>query len=80
MPNATNDANREGSMTARNQAKEFLTDLLASGPVLRTKIEQAADAHGISNRTLIRAKNELGVVVRKEHVAHGKWVWRLPHA
>jgi putative DNA primase/helicase len=64
---------------ARDQAKKFLTESLADGPVLKTDLEEAADAHGISNRTLYRAKDELGVIVEKGRgVTHGKWTWRLP--
>jgi putative DNA primase/helicase len=66
---------------AKDQAMKFLTDLLASGPVPKIDIEEAGDAHGISNRTLYRAKDDLGVIVEKEKgVANGKWVWRLPEA
>jgi hypothetical protein len=64
---------------AKDQAKRFLTEQLANGPMLKTEIEEAADAHGISNRTLYRAKDDLHIVVEKERgVANGKWVWRLP--
>jgi hypothetical protein len=64
---------------AKDQAKKFLSDLLADGPTLKTDIEEAADAHGISHRTLVRAKDELGVKVEKEKGKgnKGKWVWRL---
>jgi putative DNA primase/helicase len=64
---------------AKGQAKKFLLDRLADGPMPKTEIEEAADAHGISNRTLYRAKDDLHVIVEKERgVANGKWVWRLP--
>jgi putative DNA primase/helicase len=64
---------------ARDQAKKFLADFLADGPVLKIDVEEAADAHAISHRTLVRAKDELSVIVEKEKgVANGKWVWRLP--
>jgi hypothetical protein len=64
---------------ARDQAKEFLTDFLCDDPALKTDIEEAGDAHGISNRTLFRAKDELGIIVEKgKGVTHGKWTWRLP--
>jgi len=44
-----------------------------------TEIEKAADAHGISHRTLVIAKDQLGLVVEKERgVANGPWFWRLP--
>jgi hypothetical protein len=47
---------------AKDQAKRFLTEQLANGPMLKTEIEEAADAHGISNRTLYRAKDDLHIV------------------
>jgi putative DNA primase/helicase len=61
---------------AKDHAKKFLAKLLADGPMPKTDIEEAADAHGIVPRTLVRAKDELGVVVEKERgVAHGRWIW-----
>ena len=64
---------------AKDQAKKFLTDLLSDGPLPKTDIEEAADAHGISNRTLYRAKDDLRLIVEKERGrANGKWIWRLP--
>lgn len=64
---------------AKDQAKRFLADMLASGPKSKNEIEDAAGAHGISTRTLIRAKDELAVIVENEKgVANGKWTWRLP--
>ena len=63
---------------ARDQAKKFLSELLASGPMPKSEIEEAADAHGISHRTLVRAKDELSLVVEKERgVPNGKWMWHL---
>jgi hypothetical protein len=65
---------------AKDQAKKFLSDLLASGPMPKTEIEEAADAHCISSRTLYRAKDDLHVIVEKERgVANGRWLWRLPN-
>ena len=37
---------------ARDSAKKFLEDILADGPVLKTEIEDAAEANGVSERTL----------------------------
>ena len=65
------------SPAARDEAKKFLTDTLANGPVLKAEIEDAADANGISERTLFRAKGELGVMARKDG-PNGTWTWRLP--
>jgi AAA domain len=64
------------SPAARDEAKKFLTDILANGPVLKTEIEEAADANGISERTLARAKGELGVMAKKDG-PNGAWTWRL---
>ena len=49
------------SPAARDEAKKFLTDTLANGPVLKAEIEDAADANGISERTLFRAKVSLAL-------------------
>lgn len=61
---------------ARDEAKKFLSDLLASGPVPKSDIEEAADANGISDRTLFRAKGDLGVIARKDG-SSGAWRWHL---
>jgi hypothetical protein len=66
------------SPRAREKAKQFLTDILANGPVLKTEIEEAADANGISGRTLFRAKDDLKIVVEKDRKKDGKWYWRWP--
>jgi hypothetical protein len=62
------------SPAARDEAKKFLTDILANGPVLTTEIQEAAGAEGISKRTLNRAKGELGIKAQK----NDRWYWRLP--
>jgi len=58
-------------------AENFLRDLLAAGPVTKTDIEQAAAANCISTASLRRAKDELGVVARKNGF-DGGWAWQLP--
>jgi Bifunctional DNA primase/polymerase, N-terminal/AAA domain len=64
---------------ARDVAKKFLDDMLAKGPVLKTEIEEAAEANSISEKTLRRAKEKLGVVAYKDRSkADGKWYWQLP--
>jgi hypothetical protein len=50
---------------ARDAAKKFLMSLLAAGPVAKKEIEDAADGHGISTRTLERAKRELALLRKK---------------
>jgi hypothetical protein len=61
---------------ARNTAKKFLRELLRNGPVAATEIEKAAKAEGITTRTLHRAKQELGIVAKKDG-PDGKWQWYL---
>jgi putative DNA primase/helicase len=67
------------SAAPRDDAKKFLRDILASGPVAKADVLEAADANSISERTLRRAKTELNIVVRKEGFGtDGKWTWQLP--
>jgi putative DNA primase/helicase len=64
---------------ARDEAKKFLGDMLVKGPVLKTEIEEAAEANSISEKTLRRAKVDLGVIAEKDRSkADGKWYWKLP--
>jgi hypothetical protein len=67
------------SPAARDEAKKFLADMLAKGPVPKTEVEEAAEANGISERTLRRAKADLQVVADKDRTKQdGKWFWKLP--
>jgi hypothetical protein len=62
------------SPAARDEDKKFLTDILADGPVLATEIQEAAKANGIAERTLYRAKAELGIRAKK---GKSEWHWEL---
>jgi putative DNA primase/helicase len=64
------------SPAARDEAKKFLADILADGPTLATDLKEAAKANGIAERTLKRAKGELGIRATKDG-ATGQWSWRL---
>ena len=55
------------SPTTRDSAKKFLMNILSGGPVLKTEIEEAADANGIAERTLRRAKDELNIIAEREN-------------
>jgi putative DNA primase/helicase len=67
------------SPAARDEAKKFLSDILAKGPVLKTEIEEAAEANGIAEKTLYHAKSDLKVIAVKDRTKHeGKWTWELP--
>ena len=61
----------------RDIAKKFLADILALGPLPKNEIKEAADANLISNATLRRAKDDLGVIAKKAGVKEG-WTWQLP--
>lgn len=61
--------------TERENAKKFLHDFLEEGPMMKTRIERAAEAHRISLMTLRRAAKDLNIVKRKEG---RQAVWVLP--
>lgn len=58
---------------ARSEAADFLRDILADGPVASKEVDQAAARTGISDRTLRRAKEELGVTAQKSKAKDGHW-------
>ena len=71
---AADDPARGGSKRA---AEQFLEGYLEAGPMLVEKVQAAAKANGISERTLDRAKKTLRVVSEKAAFGGG-WTWRLP--
>jgi archaellum biogenesis ATPase FlaH len=59
----------------RDNAKEFLRNALANGPIRKSKLDQMAQARSITEITLRRAADDLAVIKGKE----GKHsVWALP--
>jgi hypothetical protein len=65
-----------------DQAKEYLLGELALGPVAVADLRRGADAHGISWRTVERAKKLLGVEARRisspsSPRGSGRWEWIL---
>ena len=57
-------------------AVAFLETQLGDGPKLGAEVEAAARKQGIAERTLRRAKKELGVKADKEPgVFNGPWFW-----
>jgi hypothetical protein len=58
--------NRSVLDVARGSAKEFLRDVLSAGPVSATDVTEKADAKGIAERTLKRARQQLGIIASKD--------------
>jgi AAA domain len=68
---------------ARAEAVEFLNDGLTNGPLPARQVIEEADDAGIAEKTLRRAKKDLGVIVYRENTAgegrgSGRWMWKLP--
>ncbi len=63
---------------ASGQAKNFLSRLLRNGPVPASEGLAQAESAGVANRTLSRAKKELGIESRKP--SGKEFWWGLPGA
>jgi putative DNA primase/helicase len=63
----------------RDEAASFLREELADGPRGAQELKAAARNIGIADRTLMRAKHDLGVAaVRRGGLGHaGRWEWEL---
>ena len=67
------------SGSARDEAEDFLRDMLAGGPVATKKIETEVKAAGLSWATVRRAaEKRIGVKKMKGKELDGAWVWSLP--
>lgn len=62
---------------ARDEAADWIEMALAKGPVKAIQLIEEAKENGITKRTLVRAKQELGVLSRKR-AFDGAWEWELP--
>ncbi|CAG0994334.1 hypothetical protein MTYP_02455 [Methylophilaceae bacterium] len=78
---ATGDDGEGGTLA---DAKRFLADLLADGPLPVKAVKADADGAGYSWATIRRAQNALGIEPVKEGGHFGgarqQWVWRMPPA
>ena len=63
----------EPGINKLDEACEFLNEELSSGSVSVTSIKEHADKLGISDKTLKRAKNKLGIGSKKQ--SDGTWAW-----
>lgn len=70
------DRNEEGG--ALGEAIRFLRETLADGPMLGRTVKQRARDHDISEATLRRARESIGVVWDKAKTQDGAYTWRLP--
>jgi len=61
----------------REAAVQFLREALSSGPVASKDLMGDAKANRVAQRTLWRAKTDLGVVAERH--GRGPWYWMLPH-
>ncbi len=66
----------EESKSSLDQAKDFLQELLADGPVESNEVWKAARATGIAERTLKRAKEQLGVEAHHKIPGDPKSPWQ----
>jgi hypothetical protein len=72
---SADDIDDDGERTPIEEAREWLDAQLDDKPVPSASVLKQAKADGIAERTLRRAKTELGIVSEKDGKA---WVWRLP--
>ncbi len=70
--------NRSNRAPALMEACEFLSEILAEGPVDQMQIAEAADGQGISHATLRRAKKHLNLEKQRTKGETPRWQWRLP--
>jgi RecA-family ATPase len=72
----TGEPKRDRESKQFDTAKAFLTELLSNGTQPSNSVKDKAKQAGISNATLWRAKEELGINASKER-GTGEWWWRL---
>lgn len=71
----------QGDGGAREEAREWLRDVLSDGPQPAADVKRRAEADGIKSRTLDRAKQDLGVITTREgYGSQGRWMWAMPHS
>jgi hypothetical protein len=63
---------------ARDEAIEFLRDILKGDGLPEKEVKELATNAGIKERTLFRAKQMLHVRSVKTGYADSTWTWRLP--
>lgn len=61
----------------RQEARDFLEEILSDGPVRAQEVKDKADEKGIATMTLRRAKDALNIKKEKTEF-QGPWMWKLP--
>lgn len=69
-------AQDDGAGSAKEEAEEFLLELLKVGAAPTKHVQAQAKDAGISWATVRRASDALGV---KKRQSNGSWYWQLPH-
>lgn len=78
---ALSDAPRKDGHTARDDAADWLRELLSDGPMPQRDVAEAAKENGISIAAVRRAKTKLGIKPRKEGFQKdARWMWKLAAA
>jgi len=77
--NLLDDTSNEEKRSNREEAKEFLKELLQGGAVPSEEVFTKGKKQGFSPETLRRAKKEVGIKARLVGQGRdGKWHWELP--
>jgi putative DNA primase/helicase len=71
------DGQSSSSRTKTGEAKQWLRDLLADGPLAANVVKDIAASAGFSTKVLRTAREELGVKTAKGSFEDG-WTWSLP--
>ena len=58
---------------------DFISDLLAAGPMPAREVFAAADEAGHAEKTVYRAKEKLNISSVKRKGKGGGWIWSLPN-
>lgn len=73
---ASQQGSRERGRAQLDAAQQFLSETLTRGAMASNDVKDKATKAGISNATLWRAKEALGIRASKER-GSGEWIWRL---
>ena len=64
----------------RDAAVDFLKGLLRDGSMPSAQVHKQAEAKGFAWKTVMRAKDQLGIQAVKSRTVHGSWSWMMPNS